>query len=112
MLGGIARQQKSAETRTRWRAAGSLRKPSATAHAAVEMCTNVRMFPVLVGDANDALVLSSPIILYDWPEIAPESAGALFDATVKRLGMNEGFHCDEEAPTFRRPGRGNQLPLL
>jgi len=26
--------------------------------------------------------------------------------------MNEGFHCDEDAPTFRRPGRGNQLPLL
>src|SRR5438067_559159 len=41
-----------------------------------------------------------------------EAARALFDATVKRLGMNEGFHCDEDAPTFRRPGRGNQLPLL
>ena len=41
-----------------------------------------------------------------------EAARALFDATVKRLGMNEGFHCDETAPTFRRPGRGNQLPLL
>src|SRR5947207_4828516 len=31
-----------------------------------------------------------------------EAARALFDATVKRLGMNEGFHCDEDAPTFRR----------
>ena len=41
-----------------------------------------------------------------------EAARALFDATVKRLGMNEGFHCDDDAPTFRRPGRGNQLPLL
>ena len=41
-----------------------------------------------------------------------EAARALFDATVKRLGMNEDFHCDEDAPTFRRPGRGNQLPLL
>src|SRR5438874_2157919 len=41
-----------------------------------------------------------------------EAARALFDATVKQLGMNEGFHCDEDAPTFRRPGRGNQLPLL
>jgi len=41
-----------------------------------------------------------------------EAARALFDATVKRLGMNESFHCDEDAPTFRRPRRGNQLPLL
>ena len=41
-----------------------------------------------------------------------EAARALFDATVKRLGMNEGFHGDVEAETFRRPGRGKQLPLL
>jgi DNA repair photolyase len=41
-----------------------------------------------------------------------EAARALFDATVKRLGMNEGFHCDEDAPTFRRPGSADQLPLL
>jgi hydrogenase maturation protease len=26
-------------------------------------------------------MLSSPIILYDYPKIAPESAGALFDGT-------------------------------
>ena len=26
-------------------------------------------------------MLSSPIILYDYPQIAPESAGALFDGT-------------------------------
>ena len=41
-----------------------------------------------------------------------EAARALFDATVKRLGMNEGFQCEIEADTFRRPGRGRQLPLL
>ena len=40
------------------------------------------MFPVLVGapGATD-LVLSSPIILYDYPAIAPESQGDLYDAT-------------------------------
>jgi hydrogenase maturation protease len=27
------------------------------------------------------MMLSSPIILYDYPEIAPESAGDLFDGT-------------------------------
>ncbi len=41
-----------------------------------------------------------------------EAARALFDATVKRLGMNEGFHEDADRGTFRRPGRGRQLPLL
>jgi DNA repair photolyase len=41
-----------------------------------------------------------------------EAARSLFDATVKRLGMNEGFYGDVEAETFRRPGRGKQLPLL
>jgi hypothetical protein len=41
-----------------------------------------------------------------------EAARALFDATVKRLGMNEGFQGDFEGDTFRRPGRGRQLPLL
>ena len=41
-----------------------------------------------------------------------EAARALFDSTVKRLGMNEGFHDAEAAQTFSRPGRGRQLPLL
>jgi hydrogenase maturation protease len=37
---------------------------------------------VLVGDEGDCgCVLSSPIILYDYPQIAPESAGDLFDGT-------------------------------
>ena len=45
-------------------------------------CKNVGTWPVLVGEENqrDAL-LSSPIILYDYPQIAPESAGDLFDGT-------------------------------
>jgi DNA repair photolyase len=41
-----------------------------------------------------------------------EAARALFDATVKRLGMNEGFQGDDVRETFRRPGRGLQLALL
>src|SRR4051812_45790754 len=41
-----------------------------------------------------------------------EAARALFDATVKRLGMNEGFQADTDGDTFRRPGRGRQLELL
>ena len=45
-------------------------------------CKNVGTWPVLIGEENqrDAM-LSSPIILYDYPQIAPESAGDLFDGT-------------------------------
>ena len=41
-----------------------------------------------------------------------DASRALFDATVKRLGMNEGFQAEVREDTFRRPGRGRQLPLL
>jgi hypothetical protein len=46
-------------------------------------CTNVGLWPVLAGeDATPTdTMLASPIILYDHPQIAPESAGALFDGT-------------------------------
>ncbi len=52
------------------------------AAAEVAACTNTSTWPVLAGPAECRdLVLSSPVILYDHPEIAPESAGDLFDAT-------------------------------
>jgi len=45
-------------------------------------CRNVGTYPVLVGDEGQRkLILSSPIILYDYPKVAPESAGNLFDGT-------------------------------
>lgn len=45
-------------------------------------CKNVGTWPVLVGETRERdAMLSSPIILYDYPQIAPESAGALFDGT-------------------------------
>jgi hypothetical protein len=45
-------------------------------------CVNVGTWPVLAGpEGCTELMLSSPVILYDHPEIAPESAGDLFDAT-------------------------------
>ncbi len=45
-------------------------------------CQNIGTFPVLVGeDGTRNRMLSSPIILYDYPEIAPESMGDFFDGT-------------------------------
>ncbi len=48
----------------------------------VATCRNIGTWPVLVGEkAERDAMLSSPIILYDYPQIAPESPGALFDGT-------------------------------
>ena len=45
-----------------------------------EGCENIKTWPVLVGEEGDrSMVLSSPIILSDYPRIAPESPGDLFD---------------------------------
>ncbi len=45
-------------------------------------CTNSGLWPVLAGEASPPdTMLASPIILYDYPQIAPQSAGALFDGT-------------------------------
>jgi hypothetical protein len=56
--------------------------PPAWASRAAAQCASHRCWPVLIGAQGDRdVVLASPIILYDWPEIAAESAGALFDST-------------------------------
>jgi hypothetical protein len=45
-------------------------------------CNNVGVWPVLVGAEGERdTILASPIILYDYPQIAPESPGDLFDGT-------------------------------
>ena len=60
----------------------SLLEPAEYAEQAVAGCTNNGTFPVMIGDSetNDVM-LSSPIILYDFPAIAPESAGEFCDST-------------------------------
>jgi len=58
----------------------SLLEPPADAAEAVAACHNDGTWPVLVG-TDATVMLSSPIILYDQPTIAPESPGDLFDAT-------------------------------
>ncbi len=45
-------------------------------------CRQIGAWPVLVGEPGDRdTMLSAPIILYDYPRIAPESPGDLFDST-------------------------------
>jgi hypothetical protein len=56
--------------------------PPEWAAAETEACVNIGTWPVLAGPADCRdLMLSSPVILYDHPEVAAESAGDLFDAT-------------------------------
>jgi len=58
----------------------SLLDPPKQLRAAADQCHNQGVFPVLVGEPGQRdTVLASPIILYDYPQIAPESAGDLFD---------------------------------
>lgn len=56
--------------------------PEYASHA--ESCHNIGVWPVLVGDDSKGerdTMLASPIILYDYPQIAPESAGDFYDGT-------------------------------
>jgi hydrogenase maturation protease len=60
----------------------SLLEPAPFAEHAVSRCVSDGTFPVMIGSTttNDVM-LSSPIILYDFPAIAPESAGDFCDST-------------------------------
>ena len=58
----------------------SLTDPPEAYRALASACQNVGTWPVLVGEEGQRdTMLSSPIILYDYPQIAPESPGDLFD---------------------------------
>lgn len=60
----------------------SLLEPPAELQELVAGCQNIGAWPVLVGDEGQRdTMLASPIILYDYPQIAPESVGDLFDGT-------------------------------
>jgi hypothetical protein len=60
----------------------SLLDPPAHLRDAVTACRNVGNFPVLVGNLGERdMILCSPIMLYDYPQIAPESGGDFYDAT-------------------------------
>ncbi|QJT06019.1 hypothetical protein G9272_41565 [Streptomyces asoensis] len=83
----------------------SMTDPPEWAKAAVAACRNLHTWPVLAGETGSAdLVLSSPIILEDHPAIAPESPGALYDATEidEILALRTAALTDEE----KREARG------
>ncbi len=59
----------------------SLIDPPSDYQEAAAACRNIGTYPVLAGPQGERdCILSSPIILYDYPQVAPESPGDLFDA--------------------------------
>jgi hypothetical protein len=71
---------------------------------AAQGCENLKTWPVLLGEEGERnMMLSSPIILYDYPQIAPESPGDLFDGTEidQLLIFNVLTLTDEEKEEMR-----------
>jgi hypothetical protein len=82
----------------------SLMDPPKDLKQMAEACQNLQTWPVLVGEEGDRhTLLSSPIILYDYPRIAPESPGDLFDGTEidQLLVLNLLTLTDEEKEEIR-----------
>ncbi|MFI5617017.1 hypothetical protein [Streptomyces sp. NPDC051567] len=83
----------------------SMTDPPEWAEGAVAACVNRHTWPVLAGGPGRAdVVLSSPIILEDHPAVAPESAGAMYDATEidEILALRTAALTDQE----KREARG------
>lgn len=82
----------------------SLMDPPEEFWEAVQGCKNLKTWPVLVGEEGKRnMMLSSPIILYDYPQIAPESPGDLFDGGEidQLLVLNILTLTDEEKEEMR-----------
>jgi len=91
----------------------SLIDPPEELREVAEECENLKTWPVLVGEEGERnMLLSSPIILYDYPQIAPESPGDLFDGTEidQMLILNVLNLTDEEKEEMRATDpRGREI---
>jgi hypothetical protein len=82
----------------------SLVDPPGPLTAAAGACENIGTWPILVGDpARRDAMLSAPIVLPDYPRLAPESPGDFFDATEidELLTLRVLTLTDEEKQTMR-----------
>jgi len=83
----------------------SLLDPQQEHVEAVAGCRNAGVFPVLAGEEGvRTWMLCSPIILYDYPQVAPESMGNFFDGTEmdEMLALRVMTLTDEEKAEMRR----------
>jgi hypothetical protein len=83
----------------------SLLDPPEAFRDAAAGCRNIGTWPVLIGEEGERdCLLSSPIILYDYPQIAPESAGDFYDGTEidEMLTLRILTMTDQEKQEMRR----------
>ncbi|GAC1349659.1 MAG: hypothetical protein NVSMB27_24850 [Ktedonobacteraceae bacterium] len=90
----------------------SLLEPPEEMQTFVKGCQNLRTWPVMVGNEGERdTMLSSPIILYDYPQIAPESPGPLFDGGEidEILSLRIMTLSDEEKEQMRQDERTREI---
>jgi hypothetical protein len=90
----------------------SLLEPPEALQTFVKECQNLHTWPVLVGNEGERnTMLSSPIILYDYPQIAPESPGPLFDGSEidEILSLRILTLTDEEKEQMRQDERTREI---
>lgn len=90
----------------------SLLEPPEELQQFIKHCKNVRTWPVMVGEEGERdVMLSSPIILYDYPQIAPESPGPLFDSSEidEILTLRIMTLSDEEKEQMRQDDRTREI---
>jgi hypothetical protein len=100
----------------------SLLDPPENLKDVVASCRNSGIWPVLVGaEGQRDTMLASPIILYDYPQVAPESQGDFFDGaeideilalrilTMTDAEKHEMRHADERARQMLQ--RTENLPM-
>ena len=98
----------------------SMTDPPEWASQMVAGCANTGTWPVLAGPQECGnLMMSSPIILYDHPQVAPESAGDLFDATeideiltLRTLAMTDQEKAEARSTDPRAAGLLDRLDGL
>jgi hypothetical protein len=91
----------------------SMADPPPELREATALCANQHTWPVLVGEpGSHQAMLSSPIIMEDYPRVAEESPGDLFDGTeideiltLRILTLSD----DEKAELRRTDERGREL---
>ena len=98
----------------------SMTDPPEWASHLVAECNNTGTWPVLAGPGDCGnLMMASPIILYDHPEIAAESAGDLFDSTeideiltLRTLAMTDAEKAEARTTDPRAAGLLDRLDGL
>lgn len=90
----------------------SLLDPPEALQSLVKACQNQGLWTVMVGEVGERnAMLASPIILYDYPQIAPESPGNLFDGSEidEILSLRILTLTDEEKEQMRQDERTREI---